>query len=134
MREADYIIAKSYLGMSMRDEALAALAPLAENPSDGYGAEAAYILVLDSYERGEFKAVEDKVYALADAGTPHQYWLAKSFIVLGDAFAEQGEYEQAKATFESILEGYSPEKDDDVKSNVEVRLNRLGELMTVQND
>ncbi len=134
VREADYIIAKSYLGMSMRDEALAALAPLAENPSDGYGAEAAYILVLDSYERGEFKSVEDKVYALADAGTPHQYWLAKSFIVLGDAFAEQGEYEQAKATFESILEGYSPEKDDDVKSNVEVRLSRLGELMTVQND
>ena len=54
--------------------------------------------------------------------------------MLGDAFAEQGEYEQAKATFESILEGYSPEKDDDVKSNVEVRLSRLGELMTVQND
>ena len=58
------------------------------------------------------------------------YWLAKSFIVLGDSFVEKEELEQAKATFESVRDGYEPSgKDDDVFDNVNIRLNKLAELM-----
>ena len=58
------------------------------------------------------------------------YWLAKSFIVLGDSFVEREELEQAKATFESVRDGYTPSgKDDDVIDNVELRLKKLDELM-----
>ena len=61
------------------------------------------------------------------------YWLAKSFIVLGDSFVDRDELEQAKATFESVRDGYEPQSaDDDVKSNVEVRLAKLAELMNKQ--
>ncbi len=80
--ESRYIKAKSYLATSRRDEAYAIFAGLADDPSSQYGAEAAYLLILDSYDKGEFTAVEDKVYALADAGTSQTFWLAKSFIVL----------------------------------------------------
>jgi hypothetical protein len=41
-----------------------------------YGAEAAYLIILDSYDKGEFEAVEEKVYAFSDAGTGQVYWLA----------------------------------------------------------
>ena len=95
-----------------------------------YGAEAAYLIILDSYDKGEFEAVKDKVYAFSDKGTGHVYWLAKSFIVLGDSFVETGEYEQAKATFESVRDGYTPSgTDDDVLSGINMRLKKLEEIM-----
>ncbi len=128
--EAQYVKAKAYLASSRRDEAYSIFEDLAKDPKTEYGAEAAYLIILDSYDRGEFEAVETKVYALSDAGTGQLYWLAKSFIVLGDSFVEREEHEQAKATFESVRDGYTPSgSDDDVMDNVEMRLKKLAEIM-----
>lgn len=129
--EALYVKAKSYLASSRRDEAFAIVSDLARDVSNQYGAEAAYMLIVDSYDKGEFEEVENKVYALSDAGTPHVYWLAKSFIILGDSFVERGEYEQAKATFQSLVDGYEPSgPDDDVLDNVSMRMRKLDEMMS----
>ena len=52
--------------------------------------------------------------------------MAKSFIVLGDAYVDMNEIEQAKATYESVRDGYQPtSQDDDVLDNVRVRLSKL---------
>ena len=132
--EAEYIKAKSYLAVSRRDEAFALIEKLSKDVSNEYGAEAAYMLILDSYDRGEFEEVENKVYAFSDAGTDHMYWLAKSFIVLGDSFAERDDLEQARATFESVRDGYSPaDMNDDVLDNVNMRLKRMAEMSSEQN-
>ena len=129
--EALYIKAKSYLASSRRDEAFSIVEDLARDVTTEYGAEAAYMLIVDSYDKGDFEEVENKVYALSDAGTPHTYWLAKSFIVLGDSFVERGEYEQAEATFQSLVDGYQATRpDDDVQDNVQMRLKKLKEIMT----
>ena len=133
-QEADYIKAKSYLATSRREEAFALLEKLSADVKSAYGAEAAYLMVQDSYDRGDFEDVEKKVYAFADAGSGQTYWLAKCFIVLGDSFVEQGELKQAKATFESVRDGYQPSAGgDDVKDNVEMRLTKLEELIAGQN-
>ena len=128
--EARYIKAKSYLYTSRRDEAYAIFKELAKDVTSAYGAESAYLLILDSYDKGQFEDVEAKVYAFSDAGSGQVYWLAKSFMVLGDSFVEREEYEQAKATFESVRDGYTPSgNDDDVMDNVLMRLKKLEELM-----
>lgn len=130
--EAEYIKAKSYLATSRREEAFRVMARLAEDVTNHYGAESAYLLIQDCYDRGAFEDVETKVYAFADAGSDQVYWLAKSFIVLGDSFAERDEIEQAKATFESVRDGYEPSgADDDVLDNVKMRLDKL-ESVAVQ--
>lgn len=127
--EAEYVRAKSYLATSRRAEAFSILERLAADVSGEYGAEAAYMLVQDSYDRGEFEQVETKVYAFADAGSGQTYWLAKCFVVLGDSFMERDEIEQAKATFESVRDGYTPVSDeDDVLDNVRMRLKRIEEM------
>lgn len=54
----------------------------------------------------------------------------RAFIVLGDTFVEKGDLEQAKATFESVKEGYNPQKPDDVQDSVAMRLSKLAELMS----
>jgi TolA-binding protein len=128
--EAQYIKAKSYLSTSRRDDAYAIFEDLAKDVTTVYGAESAYLLILDSYDKGQFEDVETKVYAFSDAGSGQVYWLAKSFIVLGDSFVERDELEQAKATFESVRDGYMPSStDDDVLDNVNMRLKKLEELM-----
>ena len=74
------------------------------------------------------------MYDFADAGSDQTYWLAKSFIVLGDSFAARGELSQAKATFESVRDGYEPSKEgDDVQDNVLMRLRKLDEMIAGYN-
>ena len=134
-QEAEYVKAKSYLAVSRRDEAFVMLKDLAKDMASPYGAEAAYLLILDSYDKGDFQDVETKVYAFSDSGSGQTYWLAKSFIILGDSFAERGELAQAKATFESVRDGYKPSgEDDDVQDNVRVRLEKLEEMISQKNN
>ena len=87
------------------------------------------MVIQNLYDTGRFGAVGDEVYAFSQHAGAQSYWLARAYIVLGDAFTEQGRYAQAKATYESIRDGYEPEKGtDDVAGNVKMRLERLAEL------
>ncbi len=127
-RRARYVQAKSYLAMSDRTKALQIMKTLSSSTSTPEGAEASYLLIQDSYDQGLFEGVETKVYKFSDSGTDQTYWLAKAFILLGDSFAERGDLVQAKATFESVRDGYTPSgKDDDVIENVNMRLKKLEE-------
>ena len=81
-----------------------------------------------SYDSGDFKEVENKVYAFSDSASGQTYWLAKSFIILGDSFVDRGELAQAKATFESVRDGYTVTTDD-VLSEVNMRLEKLEKLI-----
>ena len=129
-RESDYLKAKSYLATSQRDEAYSIFRNLAKSPATNEGAESAYLVIQDLYDKGEFDSVETAVYKFADAAPDQSYWLAKSFIVLGDTFVENGNTKQAKVTFESILNGYEPATgiSDDVTDGVKMRLEKLSSL------
>ena len=129
-READYVNAKSLLSTSRRDEAFDILKKLAAAPGTPEGAEASYMIIQDTYDRGLFDQIEDKVYSFASSAGDQSYWLAKAFIVLGDSFVERDNLAQAKATFESVQGGYEPTgEDDEVPSLVQMRLDKLNELM-----
>lgn len=128
-REANYVAAKSYLASSEREKAFSILKELSKMIKTAEGAEAAYLLVQDSYDRGDFSDVEKKVFAFSDSGSPQTYWLAKSFILLGDSYVERDEFKQARATFESIRDGYSSAGgQDDVLENVNMRIGKLAEM------
>ena len=134
-QESEYIKAKSYLAVSRRDEAYVILKTLANDMASEFGAEAAYMLILDSYDKGDFADVETKVYAFSDSGSGQTYWLAKSFVVLGDSFVERGELSQAKATFESVRDGYTPAGDtDDLQDAVKLRLEKLEVMISEKNN
>ena len=129
IRRAQYVEAKSYLATSRRTKAFEILAKLSSATKTPEGAEAAYMIIQDKYDQGKFQDVENLVYKFSDSGTDQTYWLAKAFIALGDAFAERGDLKQAKATFESIRDGYTPSgKTDDVLDNVSMRLGKLEEM------
>lgn len=124
--EAKMVMAKSLLSVSRRDEAFRWLRELSADPSTPEGAEATYMIIQDFFDKGDFQAVTDAVYKFGESGTRQQYWLARAFIVLGDAFAEQGKFKQAEATFQSIADGY---KDDEwISGELNIRLDRLKQI------
>lgn len=127
--ETMYIEAKSLLATSQRREALEVLSELAKKPSTAQGAEACYILIQDCFDRGKFDEVRKKVYDFAPKAEGQNYWLAKAYITLGDAFVEQGNYPQARTTYESIRDGYqSDDASDDIQASVAEKLERLDSL------
>lgn len=129
-REAEYVKAKSCLATSRRDEAMRIFASLGADPSDAEGAEARYMTIRNLYDTGDFDKVEAEVYGFSQTAGGQAYWLAKAYLVLGDSFVERGRYDQAKATFESIRDGYEASgSGDDVEDNVKKRLERLESLM-----
>ena len=126
VREARYVKAKSLLSCSRRDDAFKEFKILAKEPSTDEGAEATYLIIEDLYNRAQFSSIQSKVYAFSEKAGGQNYWLAKAFIVLGDSFADQGNTAQAKATFESIKNGYTSEgPQDDVLDQVNLRLSKL---------
>ncbi|MBQ4013527.1 MAG: hypothetical protein II607_06385, partial [Bacteroidales bacterium] len=129
-REARFLMAKAYRTLGERENARNLLVELAADRSDAYGAESAYSLIQEAYDRGDFAEVEKQVFAFSDSGSGQVYWLAKSFIVLGDSYADRGDLVQAEATFNSIVDGYQPSRDDDDVLD-QVR-SRLGMLKSMQ--
>ena len=129
LREADYVKAKASLARSDRDKAFSLFENLSRYPATDEGAEACFQLIQRSYDTGDFADVEKRVYKLAQEAPGQNYWLAKAFIVLGDSFAERDNLVQAKATFESVQNGYTPSgPDDDVPDNVRMRLEKLQKM------
>ena len=125
-REAIYIRANSLMSSSCREAALADFKTLSAEPSTNEGAQACYVLIQDQYDRGSFDGIPDMVFSFAEKAMGQNYWLAKAFITLGDTYAEQGNFSQARATFESIRDGYTPEgPQDDVLDQVQLRLKKL---------
>ena len=48
--------------------------------------------------------------------SPRAYWLARAFLVLGDVYVNKGDTFQARATYQSIADGYSPADDGIVEA------------------
>ena len=125
LREAKFLKAKSLASQGDREGALELYDALAKDCSDAYGAEAAYLRIVDAYNSADHSAVEERVYAFSDAKSPQVYWLAKSFLVLGDSFYDRGDLEQAKATWNSVAEFYQSDGEDDIVPAAKARIAKL---------
>ena len=90
-------------------EAIGLYKKLAENTMTVEGAEAYYRLVENDYNSGDYAAAEKRVYALDKCVS--EYWHAKIFIVLGDVLVKTNNLFQARATYQSVVDGYSVSND-----------------------
>lgn len=102
------------------DEAMKIYTELAEDKSTDEGAESYYNLVAATYRNGDYAAVEQMIYDMGECGS--MYWQAKLFLLLGDALVQMGNTFQARATFQSIADGYTPKTDgivDEARQRIE---------------
>ena len=75
------------------------------------GAESKYRIAEIYYQRKEIENAEKVISDFADKTTPHQYWMAKSFLLWADIFRDKGDDFQAIQTLQSLIDYY--EKTDD---------------------
>ena len=67
-------------------------------------------------------------FNFAERNTPHQYWLAQSFIVLADIYALRDDFFQAKSTLQSVIDGYGNPND----GVIDLASSKLTELVKVE--
>ncbi len=95
----------------------------AQKSSMEAGAEARYRMGQLHFQDKEYdKALKTAFDVINNMGS-YDYWVAKSFILLAEAYAGKGEYLQAKSTLESVIENYK--RDDDVIPSAKERLQKL---------
>lgn len=97
-----------------RDQASAAVdiyRTLADDVRTPEGAESAYRVIENLYDNGRYREAETAIFELSEKNTPYSYWLGESFLLLGDIYVKEGDSFQARATYQSIVDGYSPADD-----------------------
>lgn len=104
-------------------EAIGLYKKLAENTMTVEGAEAYYRIVENDYNNGDYSVAEERVYALDKCGS--EYWHARIFIVLGDVLVKTDNLFQARATYQSVVDGYSV-ADDGIIAEAKKRIASIG--------
>ncbi|MCD8172407.1 MAG: tetratricopeptide repeat protein [Alistipes sp.] len=123
-REASFAKARSLSVMGQETAAMELYRTLATEVQSLEGAVATYMVIESMYEAGQSDAAEKAVMDFAAGNTPHAYWLAKAFLVLGDIYIQKGDTFQARATLQSIVDGYSP-SDDGIVAEARAKIDSL---------
>ena len=106
--EASAIIARSAMETNNLDLATKQYTALSKLNKSEIVSEALYNLTLIEYKKGNLEQAEKKIFEVL-TNISHDYWLAKSYILLGDIYVEKGNSFQAKHTYLSIMENYDGE-------------------------
>ena len=122
MSEARYVRAKAYISLKQENKALADLKEISKDTRTIHGAEAKYLLAQLYYDNKDDKNAETVLMNFIENGTPHQYWLARGFILLADIYIRQGDDFQARQYLTS-LQNYKG--DDEIAAMIEDRLGKL---------
>jgi len=112
-RETNYKLGISYYNSGNADKAYPILSKLSTDTNSGEGAEAKFLVAQILFEKQKLKESENEIMDFIDKNSPHQFWLAKSFLLLSDIYLKNGDEFQAKHTLKSIQENY-PDKEDGI--------------------
>lgn len=123
-REVTMNRAMANANLGNKAEAQKDFSELAKDTQSEQGAQSSYELANMQYQAGDVKEAEKTINSFIDAGTPHSYWLAKSFILLSDIYAKQGRAADARDYLLSLKSNY-PGNEKDILDGIESRLKSL---------
>ena len=123
-RKAYYLRAKAYEKKDQVAEAQADYRKLSENCMDRYGAEAEYRVAQYLYHEGKKDDAEKEIFAFIEKNTPHQYWLAKAFILLADIYISENRDFEAKQYLVSLQDNYTG-TNDNIATEIKARLDDI---------
>ncbi|MCC8072456.1 MAG: tetratricopeptide repeat protein [Bacteroidales bacterium] len=119
--EIHYTHAAALAALGRPKEAETEWKTLAANPADLYGSMSAVAQASSLLDRGEYAAAQKAIDAFINANPPHQYWLARGFIVLSDALRAQGNDFEADEYLRSLRSNY-PGNEQDIFNLINQRL------------
>ena len=118
--EVMYRKAKALLNEDRKTDARPLFEELSKDTRSQYGAESDYLLSQLLFDSGDKEGAEKVIMAFIKDGTPHMYWLARSFILLSDIYKSQGKDVEARQYLLSLKSNYT--EDDDIADMIAARL------------
>ncbi len=88
------------------DEAVEIWEKLAQDPETLNGTKSALYLAQYHFDKGQTDTALKEINALIDANPPHDYWLARGFILLSDILRSKGNTFEADEYLRSLKENY----------------------------
>jgi TolA-binding protein len=124
VEEATYYRGKSLLQLGERALAEKDLVEVAKDTRTAFGAEAKYLLAQSYFDNKQTSKAKATVTEYIKQGTTHRYWMARSFVLMSDIYAAEGDKIQAKQYLESLKSNYT-ETGDDIIAMINNRLAKL---------
>jgi len=116
--------AKAYAKQNKTADATKELNLAALKSKTETGAEARYLVAEQQLKAKQYDKAIESAFDIANTFSSYDYWVAKGFILMSDAYVGKGDKFQAKATLESVIENYENDSDDVLKTAKE-RLQKL---------
>lgn len=101
---ASMVIAKDYQNNNDLFEASAAYKEVVALGKSEYAAEARYHIAEILYLQGKYPEAEKASFDVINKAGSYDYWIAKSYILLGDIYYKEQDYFNAEATLKSVVE------------------------------
>ncbi len=124
MEEAEFYLTESMLSSKSsaeRSEAEKTLRRLSANPFSEFGARSAVTLGEYLLKQGRNDEALSLMEEFTSAGSDQQYWVARGFIVIADAYTAKGDSYMAREYLQSLKRNY-PGKEADIRNAIEQRL------------
>ena len=121
--EALYYRAKAQLSDNQYGLAIVDFTPVAKEVRTVWGAEAKYQLAYCYFQLGSIDLAEQEIMAFTQMQTSHQYWLAKSLILLSDINIKRNELFQAKQYLLALQSNYKLQ--DDIPTIINEKLQHI---------
>jgi TolA-binding protein len=122
LREAVFMRAKGNYSLNNFDESLSDFRKVATEVSSAEGAESKYRVAELLFKNDQIAESERIINEFIDQNTPHQYWMARMFLLLSDISVKEGDTIQARATLQSLRDYYTIDNDgilDEVKAKLD---------------
>jgi TolA-binding protein len=119
---------QAYLQKSDTTAALKEFNYTVNNTKTIAAAEAKYNVAQIEYNKGNYKASQKTCFDIINKLSNYDYWVTKTFILLADNYVALKDPFQAKATLQSVIEGYKG--NDDILPTAKAKLQKLNEAGT----
>ncbi len=122
VREANFMSAKANYSLNKFDEALKDFRKVSTEVTSAEGAESKFRVAELLYKKDQVAEAEKVITDFINMNTPHQFWMARIFLLLADISIKKGDTLQARATLQSLKDYYSVDNDgilDEVKSKLD---------------
>ncbi len=126
LREAIFMRAKANYSLNNFNESLIDFRKTSTEVVSEEGAESKYRVADLLYRQDKLTESEQIIAEFIDQNTPHQYWMARVFLLLSDISVKKGDILQARGTLMGLKDYYTID-DDGILDEVRSRLDAIGQ-------
>ncbi len=119
---ANLIVAKSFQLNNQLDEATIAYKQVILIGKSEFGAESKYHIAEILFLQSKFSEAEKAAFDVVKKEGSYEYWVTKSYILLGDIYFKEKDLFNAEATYKSVAENAT---NDDLKKEAQQKLENV---------